>query len=294
MMDELVFTDHDLSLFFNEHFISYKVDVQTEEGKLLQFLYDIKALPDLLFVDPKGNIISRNNGSAGIEEVFAMGAAALDLFETKSYKNYVPYNREQELVAQAEPMIVVSERSERKMSRHAGVSQTPNSNPILESFANEIPERIANTKMSTMVRDVELYRATGSKEYIDQQLTMGLKNAVVESVSERDYRGVKRSLRLMKKVDLTDHKNLAFQMEALYSMATGDWVKYARKVDKKFRSNYYVSIDLMERAANAILANTEKKLAIRKANKWLKQVKEYSPSAEIESCEYLTDYALIY
>lgn len=295
MMDELVFTDNDLSLFFNEHFISYKVDVQTEEGKLLQFLYDIKALPDLLFVDPRGNIISRNNGSAGVDEVLAMGSAALDLFETKSYENYVPYDNEEVLVAITEPMKVESERSERKMSRHSGVAEAPvDSNPILENFASELPERIDNSSIATLVRDIELYRATGSKDYIDQQITMGLKNAVIESVTERNYRGVKRSVRLMKKVDLNDHRNLGFQMEALYSMATGNWVKYARKVDKKFRSNYYVSIDLMERAANAIIANSDKKVAVRKAKKWLRQVKEYSPSAELESCENLMDYALIY
>lgn len=299
IMEEQVFTDKDLSLFFNEHFISYKVNVQTEEGKLLQFLYDIKALPDLLFVDPRGNIISRNNGSAGVSEVLAMGAAALDLFQTKSYENYTPYDNELVLASinrESVPEKVVRERSERKMSRHSGMTSSAkaNKNSVLESFAAELPSRIAEDNVSTLIRDISLYRAASSKEYVDQQITMGIKSAVVEAVADRNYRGVKKSMRVIKKVGLEDHKNLSFQMEALYSMATGDWSRYARQVDKKFKRNYYVSINLMERAATAVLENTKKKVALRKAKKWLKQVESYSPTTEIESCEYLMDYALIY
>lgn len=297
MMDEMVFTDSDLSLFFNEHFISYKVDVQTEEGKLLQFLYDIKALPDLLFVDPSGNVIVRNNGSAGVNEVLSMGSTALYLFENKSYENYTPQQSEEIFVAVQEPQSeqAVRERSEQKTTSNAGLASGPiSSNPVLDNLVRDLPNRLNESNVSTLVRDIELYRARGTKEEVDQQLTIGFKNAAVQSVSERDYRGVQRTMRLMKKIDLTDQKNLSFQMEALYCMATGNWVKYSRKVDRKFKRNYYVSINLMERAANAILANTEKRVAVRKAKKWLKQVKEYSPVAEIESCEYLMDYALIY
>jgi|GEM_PF-2817839 len=297
MMDELVFTDSGVSAFFNQHFISYKVDIQSEEGKLLQFLYDIKALPDLLFIDPRGNVITRSKGSAGVDEVMTLGSNALSLFETKSYENYVPYDNELILAAITETPSerIVNERNERMVSRHAGNIKAPvNKNPVLENFAIELPNRINESSITNIARDIELYRVTGTQEYIDQQITIGLKNAVVKSVSDKSYRGVKRSVRLMKKIGLKDHKNLSFQMEALYSMATGDWVKYARKVDKKFKSNYYVSINLMERAANAILANTEKKAAIRRARKWLKQIKEYSPTTESDSCEYLTDYALIY
>jgi len=91
MMEKEVFSDPSVSIYFNSKFISYKADLQTEEGKMIQFLYEITALPDLIFVDPKGNVITRRRGGTGIEKLMDTAVTASFLFKTKTYDNYVPY-----------------------------------------------------------------------------------------------------------------------------------------------------------------------------------------------------------
>ena len=52
-----------LAEFYNQHFVSYKVDIESPDGRRFAQDYGIQALPDCLFLDAYGNIIERNHGN---------------------------------------------------------------------------------------------------------------------------------------------------------------------------------------------------------------------------------------
>lgn len=64
LMDEEVYNRPEVYSYFNENFINYKVDIEATNGQNLKLLYQIEDLPTLLFLDHKGKIIVRNNGTA--------------------------------------------------------------------------------------------------------------------------------------------------------------------------------------------------------------------------------------
>jgi len=69
IMDEEVFTDEQLGNFFNENFISYKVDAEKESGALVLQLYDVQGYPSLIFLDTRGKVLEQKNGIAYSREL---------------------------------------------------------------------------------------------------------------------------------------------------------------------------------------------------------------------------------
>lgn len=62
-MASQVFTDPMVAEYFNSTFINVKVDMEKGEGIDLKNHYEVKAFPTFLYLDPKGNVVSRIVGS---------------------------------------------------------------------------------------------------------------------------------------------------------------------------------------------------------------------------------------
>jgi len=79
MMDEDVFTDKRLGAFFNENFISYKVDAEKDSGPLLAELYEVLGYPTLLFLDQAGKVLVSKAGVAYQREMYNLAEEAIAL-----------------------------------------------------------------------------------------------------------------------------------------------------------------------------------------------------------------------
>lgn len=63
LMEEEVFTVREVYQYFNRNFINYKVDVDKTNGANLKLMYGAENLPTLLFLDDKGRVVERNDGT---------------------------------------------------------------------------------------------------------------------------------------------------------------------------------------------------------------------------------------
>ena len=61
-MSQNVFTDPQVGVFFNQHFINYQIDAERGEGIGLSNQYQIGAYPTMLFVDYNGQLIHKMTG----------------------------------------------------------------------------------------------------------------------------------------------------------------------------------------------------------------------------------------
>ncbi|MGB0390108.1 MAG: thioredoxin family protein, partial [Salibacteraceae bacterium] len=78
-MSANIFTNDTVSQFFNQNFISLKLDMEKGEGIEFKKSYGIKYFPTLLFIDAEGNEMHRSVGaSKKVEDYIDLGLTALN------------------------------------------------------------------------------------------------------------------------------------------------------------------------------------------------------------------------
>ena len=77
-MDKNTFPDKELGSFFNQHFVSIKLDMERGEGPSLAEQYKVFVYPTLLFINPDGEIVHRNAGFHSPMELIALANTALE------------------------------------------------------------------------------------------------------------------------------------------------------------------------------------------------------------------------
>lgn len=76
-LEKNVFTQPALAEFYNEHFLSKRIDAEREELAFIQTL-DIQAYPTLIFLDGDGNVINRAEGAPDAEELLEKAKQVLE------------------------------------------------------------------------------------------------------------------------------------------------------------------------------------------------------------------------
>lgn len=74
MMQSRTFPDKKLGDYFNQKFISVKIDMEDGEGVSLAQMYGVEAYPTLFFIDPSGGkIVKRVLGFQPAEKLLSVG-----------------------------------------------------------------------------------------------------------------------------------------------------------------------------------------------------------------------------
>jgi len=77
-MSKEVFTSKKVGAFYNDNFISVKMDMEKPEGKMLGDKYNVFVYPTLLFVDAAGSLIHRVAGYQNVKQLIGEGQQAVD------------------------------------------------------------------------------------------------------------------------------------------------------------------------------------------------------------------------
>lgn len=78
MLARDVFTLNEVADYFNKHFISMKIDCEKGEGVELRQRFGVSAYPTLLFIDGKGNVVSKIVGAPTAENFLSKIKESLD------------------------------------------------------------------------------------------------------------------------------------------------------------------------------------------------------------------------
>jgi len=72
-MSKEVFPDKEVGEFFNTHFVSLKIDGETEEGRKIVEEMGVDAYPTLLFLDKNGDFVHKNVGALPKDDLIGVG-----------------------------------------------------------------------------------------------------------------------------------------------------------------------------------------------------------------------------
>jgi thiol-disulfide isomerase/thioredoxin len=76
-MSERVFTEQEVGRYFNQHYISVKIDAEKEEKALVDKI-QLEAYPTLVFFDPNQEIVYKKVGSMSAPELISLGRQVKD------------------------------------------------------------------------------------------------------------------------------------------------------------------------------------------------------------------------
>ena len=77
LMDEEVFTDDRLARYYQERFISYKVNAEKGTGPQIAELYQVPGFPTFLFLDTRGRVLVKKIGSAPLSEMYDLADSSV-------------------------------------------------------------------------------------------------------------------------------------------------------------------------------------------------------------------------
>lgn len=86
-LEREIFTQSELGGYFNEHFISKRIDAEKEELELVGKM-NIQAYPTLVFFDPSGEILYRLEGAPEVDHLLRLGKKALNLNGLKNNNSW--------------------------------------------------------------------------------------------------------------------------------------------------------------------------------------------------------------
>lgn len=78
IMDEEVFSKKRVYEYLNQNFLNFKADCDKATGKAISEIHEVKGLPTILFLSPKGVVLERHLGFANASTIFELGDAALE------------------------------------------------------------------------------------------------------------------------------------------------------------------------------------------------------------------------
>lgn len=77
VMDEELYMDESFAEIINANFVSYKVNVEKENGTNLSTIFEVRVLPTLLFLDADGNVLQRSDGALSRSQFLQMADQAV-------------------------------------------------------------------------------------------------------------------------------------------------------------------------------------------------------------------------
>jgi len=80
-MAKTEFTKQEVGDFYNENFISVKLDMEKEDGMKFGSKYPVSAFPTLFFLDSQGNILKKVTGGQKGEQLIALAKVAIKSYD---------------------------------------------------------------------------------------------------------------------------------------------------------------------------------------------------------------------
>lgn len=90
-MQKYTFKDKELGNYYNQHFINYKIDIETLDGLNFKVAFGVSVIPDLLFFDSEGQLVHRERGGKGIEALKKLGADVWKKVGGRHVATPIPY-----------------------------------------------------------------------------------------------------------------------------------------------------------------------------------------------------------
>ncbi len=83
IMSQEVFVHTNMAELFNQHFINYKLNVDSQAGANMKLLYAVQELPTVLFLDHKGRVLQRRSGGVSYRDLYDLAHQSIQMWSIR-------------------------------------------------------------------------------------------------------------------------------------------------------------------------------------------------------------------
>ncbi len=219
---DLLFNDTEVSTYYNANFINYRVDYNSDLGKLFRQQYHVGSASELLFLDTDGTIMYRKIGLRGKNEMLTLAQTALSryllnigMMEHYYQKGYrVPaflYDYAYELRKQQLPDTqVVNDYIQRKK-----LDRNITSLEDLQ-FIYDFADNPYTNALSVLCKHKFLFDKKYSPQVVDQRIENIAMNNVQQAATRSDEKLYRQTRKIIEKSRLDAAESLLLRIDAAY------------------------------------------------------------------------------
>lgn len=228
-----VFVDEELGDFFNENFISLKLDGEKTDGRVLMSKFELNSYPTLLFINHKGELIKKQVGASGPQAIKQFGQDALHPEETKIFKFRSRHkNGETSKDFLAEYLMVlfdegdedeISNVAEAYLEKYSDIELTNKSDFIAFAFCETV---LSDQLAVSFLSNIKALKSIHGDELVQTKIFRLITSEIVRAADLKDEKII---------------KTLLDQIYKPYKIAIGEGAltesEFSEKVNEIFKNN---------------------------------------------------------
>jgi thiol-disulfide isomerase/thioredoxin len=233
-----VFPDPKVGAFYNDHFINFAIDMETQAGKKFGMKYPVSAYPTLIFINPSGSIVLKNVGGKDIERFLALGESAIQADDRSELygEMYTKGRRDFEFMVK---YIKALNRAKKPSSK------------VAYDYLN------ANSELNAEQKAIFIFEATSScdSKLYKMMISKGNKNLILKSYSTEAFDN-----KVYEVCWATVEKAILFNVTDLFDEAKKKYQSGAINKSKEFEIDVDLSEARINNNASTYLKAAKKKL----------------------------------
>lgn len=283
MMERNVFRRGQVGEFFNDNFINYRLDGETDQGPRIARQYGVTGYPYFLFVDYQGELIHSAGGYFPPQDFLQVASRALS-----------PENKETTLAlryrqgtASPEDLLEYALIRKKQAKSYENVAK--------EYFSTQEEKDLFSKKNWNAIKELsynldgrefklllekqkKFKRLYGEREVNDKIAIVCKKNTIAAGLTNDHDRYLEAMNIVRKYVD--DKGELASKLRVTYAESTKSWDDYSFKAISHFEKYPSTNAEELTHTASRFLDHVPELRKLEKAEKWVRQAVALSNSID--------------
>ncbi len=255
-----VFPDAEVGSFFNDNFISLKLDMEKGQGVEFRKNYPVRAFPTLFFIASNGKIVIKETGARRANDLIALGQKAikksdqsdvyLKLYEQGDRDFKTVYNLVRSLNSAGKPSLQIANEYIDSQSD----LNTPDNLRFLLEAASEIDSRIFDLLVD---HKSAVIKQEGQQKWDDKVYAAGMRTAM-KAANYKEAGLLKAVQKSIKKHVPSKSADFDFYSSTNYSKITADVDSYIKATKKYAKSEVKGDARRLHRLSKEIVQHWKK------------------------------------
>lgn len=233
-MARTVFKDKKVGDFYNQNFISLKIDMETGPGQKFMRKYPVQAFPTLYYINADGKVILNTKGARNVDQFIDLGKKALSKNDNSAdyAAKYEKGDRDPELIFKYVKSLNKASKSSLKVANDYLSSQDDldtefNLKFILEA-ASEVDSRIFDLLIEKRAKVV----AVTSEAEVNEKIKKACRRTLEKATEFESEELLDQAIANYKKYSPLDADQFSITSNQKYYLATRDSKKYFKASDQ--------------------------------------------------------------